>query len=240
MWQPLAGVEAGERLVEDDHVGVVDDGLGHLDPLAHALRVGRASAGGRRGRARPTPRARRGGVGRLGRALEHRRQPHELEGRSASRTRLLLGHQPDAAGQRRRSRCGSPPRTRTVPRDGRVSPHSMRSMVDLPAPLGPSSAVTPGPMRKRRRTRRPGRRTTSRRGRPRSASAGGSGPVGTRRRRVIASPGCGGSATTRTRPRDGDDHVADDQGGGGHRGGGRARPRRPARRRCGRTSSRGR
>ena len=44
-----------------------------------------------------------------------------------------------------RSWRGSPPSTRTVPCDGGVSPQSIRSIVDLPAPLGPSSAVTPGP-----------------------------------------------------------------------------------------------
>src|SRR3954453_16584818 len=33
----------------------------------------------------------------------------------------------------------------TVPSDGRARPASSRSTVDLPAPFGPSSAVTPGP-----------------------------------------------------------------------------------------------
>ena len=57
--EPLAGVEAGERLVEHEHVGVVDEGLRHLHPLAHALGVGWPPGGGRRGRARRC-RARRG------------------------------------------------------------------------------------------------------------------------------------------------------------------------------------
>ena len=43
---------------------------------------------------------------------------------------------------------GSRPSTRTVPFDGRASPQSMRNIVDLPAPFGPSSAVTPGPTSK--------------------------------------------------------------------------------------------
>ncbi len=47
-----------------------------------------------------------------------------------------------------RSVRGSPPRMRTVPRAGAVSPQSIRSMVDLPAPFGPSRAVTPRPTRK--------------------------------------------------------------------------------------------
>src|SRR4051794_33824438 len=39
---------------------------------------------------------------------------------------------------------GSRPRIRIVPCDGVVRPQSTRSNVDLPAPLGPSRAVTPG------------------------------------------------------------------------------------------------
>ena len=42
-----------------------------------------------------------------------------------------------------RSERGLAPSTSTVPRDGGVRPHSIRNSVDLPAPLGPSSAVTP-------------------------------------------------------------------------------------------------
>ena len=103
MWQALAGVEAGERLVEHDHVGVVDDGLGHLDPLAHALGVGRASAGGRRGRARPRPGPGAAASAGSVEALEHRGQPHELEGASCARTRPPAGA---------RARCGGPARRR--------------------------------------------------------------------------------------------------------------------------------
>ncbi len=43
--QPLAGVEPFERFVEDEEVGVVDDGLGQLHPLAHALGVRGERAG---------------------------------------------------------------------------------------------------------------------------------------------------------------------------------------------------
>src|SRR4051812_35938731 len=42
------------------------------------------------------------------------------------------------------SRRGSRPRTRMDPWDGDVSPQMTRISVDLPAPFGPSSAVTPG------------------------------------------------------------------------------------------------
>ena len=43
---------------------------------------------------------------------------------------------------------GSSPKIRTVPCDGLASPHRIRNKVDLPAPLGPSRAVTPGPTSK--------------------------------------------------------------------------------------------
>ena len=46
------------------------------------------------------------------------------------------------------SERGILPSTRTVPADGRASPQSIRSIVDFPAPFGPSSAVTPGPISK--------------------------------------------------------------------------------------------
>ena len=35
---PLSGIETGERFVEDEDLGVVDDRLGDLDALTHALR----------------------------------------------------------------------------------------------------------------------------------------------------------------------------------------------------------
>ena len=44
-----------------------------------------------------------------------------------------------------RSARASAPSTRTVPCVGGVSPHITRNSVDLPAPFGPSNAVTPGP-----------------------------------------------------------------------------------------------
>src|SRR6056297_3887329 len=47
-----------------------------------------------------------------------------------------------------RSSRGLAPSTSTAPRDGGVSPHSIRNSVDLPAPFGPSSAVTPSPIPK--------------------------------------------------------------------------------------------
>ena len=47
--QPLAGVDAVERLVEQEHGRVVDEGGGELDPLPHPLGVGADPAAGRLG-----------------------------------------------------------------------------------------------------------------------------------------------------------------------------------------------
>ena len=95
---------------------------------------------------------------------------------------------------------GSRPSTRTVPREGRASPQSIRSIVDLPAPFGPRSAVTPGPtLEADVGDGDERRRTTSRR--PRASEARGSGacspvgldapvaePAGQRRRRRSTRP----------------------------------------------------
>ena len=74
----LPRIEPGQRLVEDDQPRVVDDRLGELDPLAHALRVRRQPAlvvgVELDGRERGPRRA----VG-IGKAVEDRRQADERE-----------------------------------------------------------------------------------------------------------------------------------------------------------------
>ncbi len=77
----------------------------------------------------------------------------------------------------------------------------MRNMVDLPAPLGPSSAVTPGPIRKLASdtaTSWPNHFEAPVTSMGQSIGAGlASTLTGST---VIGSPGCGGTGTTRTRP----------------------------------------
>ena len=85
----------------------------------------------------------RGAVG-VGTSLERRGHRHELAPVSVSMHRLLLRHQADVAEHRRCRRADRARVAHGAPRR-RGSPHSSRSTVDLPAPLGPSSAVTPGP-----------------------------------------------------------------------------------------------
>ena len=92
--QPLAGVEAVERLVGDDDRRPVDQRLRDLDPLAHALRVAvdRAAVVGvhlDRRRARRVPRASGSST-----PCSTAGEPHEVERRASA------GTSPPAAGTR--------------------------------------------------------------------------------------------------------------------------------------------
>ena len=86
-------------------------------------------------------------------------------GRAASR---------DPEATRGRAVTGSPPSTRTDPAAGCRSPAITCSSVDLPEPLGPTSAVTPGPSSSRStvRARWPSRTTRN----AATTIAGASGP----------------------------------------------------------------
>ena len=141
----LAGVEAGERFVEHEHLGIVHDRLGDLDPLSHALRVGatrRVSCS----RVRLSD-ARCSRFGRILAVLQEAVSRTNSKAVSDSNS-TPAADQPDLA-RSTRSRRGSWPRTRTdALRRAGQSRHIIRSMVDLPAPLGPSSAVTPCPTSK--------------------------------------------------------------------------------------------
>ena len=90
----LARVEAGQRLVEDEDGGIVDDRLRDLDALPHALRVGRQPARVGRVEIDDLERVRRRAVG-LGKAVQRGCQPNELAGRQRLEDALLLGHEPD-------------------------------------------------------------------------------------------------------------------------------------------------
>jgi hypothetical protein len=61
--QPLPRIEAVERLVEEEHRRVVDQGRREQDPLLHALRVRRRAAVGDRGEVHGGDRGPGGGVG---------------------------------------------------------------------------------------------------------------------------------------------------------------------------------
>ena len=140
--QALAWIHAVERLVEQQHLRVVDERSGDLDPLAHALGVG-ADRRGPAASSRPTrlDRRSRGRVA-VGQALQPGVEADVLEAGQERVDGLAFRHQPDLAVDRRIA-CGLRPRTRTVPADGARKPASMWSRVVLPAPLGPSRPVTP-------------------------------------------------------------------------------------------------
>ena len=121
---PLPGVEAVERLVEHEDLGVVDEGGGHLDPLAVAL--GERLAAVARSAGSSSTSAEGGGRRRRGRRATPRRRGgghHELAAPSCdSNSASCWGTRP-IRPKSDRSLRGSPPSTRTRPCDGRASPH---------------------------------------------------------------------------------------------------------------------
>ena len=135
-------VEAGERLVEDQDVGLVDEGADQLDALlvaerevlevaatARSARPRRSSqlapAGGPRCACRGRGAGRGSAAGRPRASSGTARAP-----RAGSRS---------AAGRRRRPAA---PSQRTSPASRAVSPKIARIVVVLPAPLGPRNPVT--------------------------------------------------------------------------------------------------
>ena len=131
------GIESGRRLVEDQEPRRPQQGGGDPEPLAHSVRVAadavasaRAASSTdvehlvdarrrvRRRRARP---ASAGSCGRSGtdRSAAPRRSPRRRPGRFAP------------------SRIGSRPKSSACPPSGVIRPSIMRSVVVLPAPLGP-------------------------------------------------------------------------------------------------------
>ncbi len=98
--QPLAGVQAVERLVQHEQFGIVDQRLRHLHPLAHALGVARQAAAV----GRVEPNFAQGAGGRLARAVQAVQlggQGDEALGGHPLEQRLLLRHQADAPEQGR-------------------------------------------------------------------------------------------------------------------------------------------
>ena len=93
---PLSGIEPGEGFVQGDHQGVVDDGLGQLDPLAHPLGVGGKPPNvvGVELHRLDSP---TGGLGRVADPVQVGGQFHELPTVQVIEQRLLLGGHADSA-----------------------------------------------------------------------------------------------------------------------------------------------
>ena len=93
--QPLARVDAVERLVEQQHRRVVDQRRGELDPLAHALGVGADPAPA--GSVISTIERSLGGGSRVGEPVQLGVGEHELAAGEVAEAELPLGHQADGA-----------------------------------------------------------------------------------------------------------------------------------------------
>ena len=137
-------VEAGRRLVEEEHRRRGDEAGGEVEPPAHAARVGldQASAGVGRGRgARAAPRRARGrwpaAGGRGARSSRGWRAPSAGRRRSRSARRRRSARAPRRGWRPRRTRrrCRCP---RSAPRGW----SECRIAVVLPAPLWPSRPRT--------------------------------------------------------------------------------------------------
>ena len=137
---PADRVEPGGRLVEEQHLGVVHERGGEVEAALHAARVGADAAVERVADvdqlaelvdAAGRPRA-------AEQAVEPALQAQQLGAGLLGVERRLLQRDADAqahlarARRRRRSRRPSP-----RPPVGASSVHSMRTVVDLPAPFGP-------------------------------------------------------------------------------------------------------
>ena len=139
-------IHAGQRLVENQQLGIVHQRLRQLDALPHALAVGADLLVGGvhqidRARARA---ARRASASRRSRPFSAHQRRDPFEARSSGRRTHPA---PD------RSRCGEysaglpqigSPSTRIAPLLGLSCPVISFMNVDLPAPFGPSRPVMPG------------------------------------------------------------------------------------------------
>ena len=140
----LHGVGARQRLVEQQQFRVVDERGGETRALAHAARVPAQLPVLRLREGDGLHGLRRRRRARIGHALEPRAQLDELAPGEEVVHRLVLRHVADPAVEGARSRGWARRTLLTCPWDGAVRPAIVRSSVVLPAPFGPSSAVTPG------------------------------------------------------------------------------------------------
>jgi len=134
-------VEAVGRLVQDQDVGVAQQGGGQAEALAHPEREAPDPPAGGRGQPRllqDLVDPRRGQPGRGG------QDPQVVASRAARMEPALLQHGPDPPGR---------PSMVAAPEVGATRPSSIRRVVVLPAPLGPRKPVTvPGSTSKSRRS----------------------------------------------------------------------------------------
>ena len=139
-------VEAVGRLVEQHQPRVVDERLGELGPLLHAGGVAADRAVALLGQPDVAQHVggalARGGVGQPGH-LAH--VDDQVAGGDVGRQAVVLGHVADERADPAPSVATSWPSTWAVPLVAGISPSRILISVDLPAPLAPTSPVTPSP-----------------------------------------------------------------------------------------------
>ena len=141
---PLRRVEAVQRLVEQQQVGLVGEGLGELHALAHAVGEAAHLALGDVGEADRLERPVRAAASGSATLCRRAHSSDDLVRGQERPRRALVGDDADPLVH-----VGVPARLDAEdahrPALGEVNPAHSLSVVDLPAPLWPRRPVTPGP-----------------------------------------------------------------------------------------------
>ena len=136
-------VERAERLVEQQHLRLDRQRARERHPLALTARQLVRALLRPRSSGRPAPAARRPARGsRPSDACGSAGRRRRSRGRSCARTRRSAGRRSRCPRSCGRASVTSSPSIRIAPVSGASSPAMIRSSVDLPEPLGPSSAVS--------------------------------------------------------------------------------------------------
>ncbi len=136
-------IEAREGLVEDEQLGVVDQGRGQLHPLLVAERQLLDAVVAPRAHSQPLhPRVGGDAGGRAREAMQLGQVDQLLAHAHARIETTLLRH---VAEPRARGGVGRAPAPPDSPESGRSTPSTIRIAVVLPAPLGPTNPnICPG------------------------------------------------------------------------------------------------
>ena len=145
-------IDADGRLVEDQDVGIVDQRGGDVEAPLHAAAEGLRLVAGAVGQAdqlRAPRRRARAAARRRGRRAR-RTAPGWRRRRGSRRSRAPAARRRCGAWRRARSRSApsaiAPLPTKTSPRSAPTRPQSIATVVDLPAPFGPSRpTISPAP-----------------------------------------------------------------------------------------------
>ncbi len=138
------GVEAGRRLVEEQHLGTVHEPDGDVELALHAARVGARDAARRVGSGRSARAGCRRARSRARPPMPYSRPCSSMFSRPVACTSTpdFCATQPMARRTRSGRRSTSMPATTASPWSGRDSVVRILTVVDLPAPLGPTRPKT--------------------------------------------------------------------------------------------------